>query len=102
MELSSWADYETANDPDELRQLVFAEIFDWEDTNSDGQVEESELTTSYGKKTIVKWKTEGFDPRILPKGEVRYFVCRFSTGTISETKQGKTMLFDFELDALGL
>jgi hypothetical protein len=102
LQLSSFADYETANDPEELRQIIYVEIFDWEDLNADGLVQEEELINSYGGKSIVKWKSTGFDLGVLPQGEVRSFVVRFSTTSISPSKQGSNILFDFEFDALGL
>jgi len=100
--LTSWADYETANDPGELRNYIYVEILDWDDVNGDNQVQQEEFGTSYGSKTIIKWKTEGFDLGVLPQGEVRSFGLRFTTGNLSDSKQGESFLFDFEIDALGL
>jgi len=100
--LTSWADYETANDPAELRQYIYVEILDWDDTNEDGQVQQEEFGTSYGLKTIVKWNTEGFDLGVLSQGEVGSFCIRFTTGNLSDSKQGQSLLFDFWVDALGL
>ena len=101
--LTSTANYQTADDPAELRQIIFVEIFDWEDANADGIPQESEYTSSsYGAKTIIKWNTVGFDLGVLPQGEVRTLLVRFSTTSVSPTKQGAGMLFDFEFNALGL
>jgi len=100
--LTSHASYETANDPAELRQYIYVEILDWDDTNGDGQVQQEEFGTSYGIKTIIKWNTEGFDLGVLPRGEVGSFCLRFTTGNLSDSKQGESLLFDFEVDALGL
>ncbi len=100
--LSSNANYETASDPEELRQLIFVEPFVWEDANENGLAEEGEYDQSLGRKTIVKWKTEGFDFGELPSGAVVGFLLRFSTDSVPESKQGATGVFDFEFDAIGL
>jgi hypothetical protein len=102
MSLTSHSNYETINDPDDLRQYIFAEIYPWDDTNNDGQVTEDEIGTSIGKKTIIKWKTEGFSLGEFNPGETLGFTIRFSTGTISDTKQGKQGAFDFEFDSIEL
>lgn len=102
MALVSHAYYETINDPDDLRQYLFAEIFKWSDTDNDGQVDESELGESLGRKTIIKWKTEGFSMGEFDPGQVLPFVIRFSTDSISDTKQGIQGIFDFEFDSIEL
>lgn len=100
--LTSNAYYETANDPAELRQITFVEPFEWNDINSDGIVDEGELGATYGRKTIIKWKTEGYDLGVLPAGTVKSLVLRFSTDLVSETKQGTSAIFDFEFSSIGL
>ncbi len=97
--LTSRAEYATANDPDELRQLIFVEPYVWADANNNGLAETEELSTSLGKKSIVKWKTEGFDLGTLTSGEVKGVLLKFSTDSVSSTKQGKSAMFDFEFDA---
>lgn len=102
LNLTSSSDYTTANDPDSLRSYIFVEIFDWNDTNNNGQFDTGELGTSYGRKTIIKWKSEGFNLGQLNNGDVRGLVLRFSTDDLSDTKQGKTGIFDFTFDAVGI
>jgi hypothetical protein len=102
MAIVSHSNYETANDPDDLRQYISAEIFPWDDVNNDGLVTEDEIGTSFGKKTIIKWKTEGFSLGEFDPGEVLGFIVRFSTETLSDTKQGKQGMFDFEFDSIEL
>jgi hypothetical protein len=99
LHLTSNASYETANDPDDLRSYIYAEFIEWND-NGDGQFEDSEQGVNLGKKTIIKWKTEGFDLGGIEKGTSRGYIIRFSTATLSDTKQGKTGTFDFELNAI--
>ncbi|MBD3366114.1 hypothetical protein GF360_02095 [candidate division WWE3 bacterium] len=102
--LWSWANYEdvAVNDPAELRQYIYVEILDWTDANGDGMPEQSEFGSSYGRKTILKWNTEGIDLGTLSPGEVRSLALRFSVDSLSNAKQGESLLYDFEFEALGL
>jgi hypothetical protein len=100
MQLISTSNYATVNDPDDLRQYIFTELFPWLDTNTNGIVDTDELGESLGRKTVIKWKTEGFDLGSFTPGEIKGFVLRFSTDTISDTKQGKTGVFDFVFDSI--
>jgi hypothetical protein len=102
IQLTSNADYLTANDPAELRQIIFVEPFNWNDQNHDGIVDDGELGSSFGKKTIVKWKTEGYDLSSVAPGGVKGMVLRFSTESVSDSKQGESGIFDFIFDSLGL
>ncbi len=102
IQLTSNADYETANDPEELRQIIFVEPFNWNDANNDGLVDDGELGSTFGKKTIVKWKTEGYDLSSVAPGSVKGMILRFSTDAVSDTKQGASAMFDFEFDSLGM
>lgn len=100
--LSTNANYETANDPAELRQLIFVEPFSWNDENNNGLVDENEPGETFGKKSIVKWKTEGFDLGQINSGEVKSLILRFSADSVPDTKQGTTGIFDFEFDTVGM
>lgn len=99
--LTSNAYYETANDLDDLRSIIFVEIFNWNDDN-DGVFEEGELGTTYGRKTIIKWKTEGFTLGQLGTGAIKSLMLKFSTDSVAESKQGKSGTFDFEFGATGI
>lgn len=100
--LFSTANYETINDPEDLRQEIFAEFFPWDDLNNDGTETPDEIGASLGKKTIVKWKTEGFDLGTMATGEVKGFLIEFSTVDLPESNQGATLLFDFGFDSVAL
>ncbi len=102
MALTSHSDYLTINDPDDLRTYIYAEIFPWDDTNNNGVIDENELQTSLGRKTITKWKTEGFALGSFNPGEVKGINIRFSTDTVSDTKQAKNAIFDFVFDSIEL
>ena len=101
LNLTTNAYYETANDPDDLRSVIFVEPFNWSD-DGDGIFEEGELGTSYGRKTIVKWKTEGFVLGPVAQGSVKGIVLKFSTDALADSKQGKSGVFDFEFGAVNV
>lgn len=95
--VTSNANYETANDPAELRQVLTAEIIEWNDANANGIVETEEVGTSLGSKTFVKWKTEGIPLGVFTVGEVKGYILRFTAPTnLSATLQGAMGIFDFE------
>lgn len=100
--LSSTADYETVNDPEDLRQEVYAEFFPWDDANGDGTETPDEIGASLGKKTVVKWKTEGFDLGTMNTGEIKGFIIEFSTVGLPDSNQGASLLFDFGFDSVGI
>lgn len=103
LSLGSHANYETANDPSELRQDISVAIHEWNDANYDGIVDPGEMDpTPIAKKTIIKWKTEGIGLGQINVGQFRSLVLRFSTENLSATKQGKTGLFDFEFESAQL
>lgn len=98
--ISTNAFYETVNDPDDLRSDINVEIIKWYDTNQNGIVDEGEEGPVVGKKTIIKWKTEGFTLGDLYYGQVMELILRFSAPTISELKQGASAVFDFEFNSI--
>lgn len=94
--ISSYSNYTTAEDPASLRYSLFVEIFNWNDLNSNGVVDEGELSESLGKKSFVKWKTEGFSLGVFEPGVVKSYVLRFSAENLTDTKVGQSGKFDFE------
>lgn len=97
--LTSNADYVTLNDPSELRQLIFVEILAWYDENQNGLVEADEIQSSFGRKSIVKWKTEGFSLGSINSYADMGLVFRFSADSIPDSKQGAIGTFDFEISS---
>ncbi len=96
------ANYETVNDPKDLRSDIQVEIFPWTDSNSNGIVDTGEVGTSIGKKTIIKWKTEGFDLGVLNAGQQKPLILRFTAPTLGDDQQGAIGVFDFEFEAIQL
>jgi len=90
------------NDPEDLRQIIYVEPFGWDDANGDGIVDASEIGTSLGRDTIVKWKTHGYTLDSVPSGGLKGYVLRFSTEMIPDSKQGAVGSFGFEIDATEL
>lgn len=100
--LSTNAYYETANDPESIREDVLVEVIKWYDTNQNGILDEGEEGPSLGQKTIIKWKTEGFALGNLFYGQTMGLILRFSVPSISEAKQGASAVFDFEFNSIQL
>ncbi|HOD01543.1 MAG TPA: hypothetical protein PKH50_02385 [bacterium] len=98
--VSTNANYQTADDPKDLRSDIFVEIIRWSDANQNGIVDSGEETSTIGKKTIIKWKTEGFALGDLLYGQTMGLILRFSTPSLSESKQGATAVFDFEFNSV--
>jgi hypothetical protein len=97
--ITSYADYTTANDPDDLRNNIEVAIYEWNDPNQNGLLDEGEQNVLLGKKTITKWKTEGIYLGERYPGATMPLVFRFSTTNLSATKQGKSAIFDFNFEA---
>lgn len=99
VDLSTYSNYLTANDPAELRSIISVEPQAWDDTNGNGLVDTGEGGTIYGQKTFTKWKTEGFNLGQLGTGQTKGLILRFFTTTVGDTKQGTTGIFDFVFDS---
>ena len=98
--ITTTANYETANDPNDLRSITLVEIIKWYDTNQNGILDEGEEGQSIGQKTIIKWKTEGFNLGELYYGQTMGLILRFSTPSVGDTKQGTSAVFDFEFNSI--
>ncbi len=99
IDVTSYADYVTANDPDDLRTYMEVSIYEWNDTDQDGQLDDGEQNLLLGKKTITKWKTEGIYVGERNPNQAIPLVIRFTTNNLSETKQGSNAIFDFNFEA---
>lgn len=101
--LTSNSDYTTASDPDDLRSVLRVTINKWEDRNNDGIYTGDEQGQSLGDKTIIKWKSEGFDMGAIQKGETKgYIIYFYANAALTDSKQGKTGVFDIELNSMGI
>lgn len=98
--VTSNADYLTANDPKDLRNDIEVEIFEWNDGNADGVLDTTEVGNSFGKKTIVKWKTEGIYLGDFNPGQAKALAVRFYGAGIPSTKQGANAIFDFVFESV--
>ncbi len=102
LDLISYANYTTANDPRNLRESIYCEIFEWNDNNANGIAETEEIGNSVGSNTILRWKNDGQPIGIINMGEVKGYILRFwTTSTFSSTNQGERAVFDFEFHAIG-
>ena len=93
------SNYETVKDPKDLRSDILVEIIKWNDIDKDGVLDSGEEDLSVGKKTITKWKTEGFSLGELDAGQIMPLIMRFTAPTLTDSQQGATGIFDFEFNA---
>lgn len=100
LQVKSFSNYSTAEDPASLRYSLFVEVFPWNDLNSNCAVEAGELGTSLGIKNFVKWKTEGFDLGEFQSNKSYGWLLRFTADGITDSKQGQSGNFDFEFGVL--
>ena len=100
LQVKSFANYTTAEDPASLRYSLYVEVFPWNDINNNGVLDEGELGTSYGVKNFVKWKTEGFSLGDFETNKTYGYVLRFTADGITDSKQGQSGNFDFEFGVL--
>jgi len=94
--VSSYSNYITADDPASLRYSLFVELIKWNDLNSNGVVDEGEMQESLGKKSFVKWKTEGFNLGTFETDKIYSYILRFSAENLTDSKIGQSGKFDFE------
>jgi predicted ribosomally synthesized peptide with SipW-like signal peptide len=100
--LTSNMDYLTANDPMDIREVLYIEPYDWDDANNNGLFDgESEQGISWGRKAFTAWKSTGFNFGQLASGTTKSLIMRFSTGSITNSKMGAVGTFDFMFDAVG-
>lgn len=100
LQVKSYSNYTTAEDPASLRYSLYVEIFPWNDLNNNGIADDGELGTSLGVKNFVKWKTEGFDLGEFISNKNYGFMLRFTADGITDSKQGQSGNFDFEFGVL--
>ena len=96
--VSSGATY--ISDPDTLRDDLFVEILDWNDSNNNGTVEESEIGASHGHDTILRMKNDTFNMGDISPSAVKGYVLRFDGSGLSEANVGKTAVYDFVFTAV--
>jgi hypothetical protein len=98
--VKSFANYSTDQDPASLRYSLYVEVIPWNDLNNNGVYDSGEEGTSLGKKTFVKWKTEGFDLGNFDTNKTYGYILRFTSDGITDAKQGANGVFDFEFGVL--
>lgn len=100
MTLVAKADY--IDDPNTLRDDIYVTIIEWNDSNSDGIVDTSELGATYGNDTILRLRNDTFALGSISAGETRGFVYRFDGSGLSEANASQSAIYDFTIigDAL--
>lgn len=78
-----------------LSDNLNVEIFDWNDANSDGVLDEDELGISLGTKTLTVWQTSSYDLGTFESEASKSFVLKFSVGDITDELQKANVTYNF-------
>lgn len=95
LNLVASADY--ISDPDTLRDDLYVGIYEWTDTNSNGQYEVGELGTALGSDTILRLRNDTFPLGVLSGGQVKGFVFKFAGTGLSSANFSKSAIYDFKI-----
>lgn len=93
MDLVSKVDY--VSDPDVLRDDLYVEVLEWNDTNNNGIVDTGETGTSYGYDTILRMRNDTFALGSINPNETRGFVMKFDGTGVSDSNDGQQAVYDF-------
>lgn len=99
LDIISNSDFLLTNDPKNISKILFVEIIEWNDANSNGVVDEQEGVYSFGKKSFEMWKAQGINIGTINKQNLKGYILRFTTQAISDDLQGATALFDFTFNS---
>lgn len=71
------------------------EVLNWEDTNSDGVLDDGELGSSFGTKTLKQWQTSSYDLGMFESETSKFFVLQFSVGDLTDELQKSNVTYNF-------
>jgi len=78
-----------------LSDNVNIEVFSWNDTNSNGVLDDDELGDTFGAKTLKQWQTESFDLGAFESEVIMPLVLKFSVGDITDELQKSNVTYNF-------
>ncbi len=87
------ADY--ISDPDTLRDDIYVEILEWNDSNSNGTYEVGEEGQSYKRDTILRLRNDTFLLGKITPSQTKGYVLKFDGSGISSVNAGKSAVYDF-------
>lgn len=93
MDLIAMSEY--INDPDTLRDDIYVEIVEWDDVNSNGQLDDGEEGASHGYDTILRLKNDTFNLGSIAANQTKGFAFKFDGSGLSEANQSMNAVYDF-------
>lgn len=78
-----------------LSQNLNIEVFKWNDTNSNGILDDDELGGSSGKKTLKQWQTSSYDLDTFETKTTKSFALKFSVGDLTDEFQKANVTYNF-------
>jgi len=86
---------ELSGEDSSLSDNLNVEVFNWNDSNSNGVLDEDELGDSFGTKTLKQWQTESYDLGTFDTETTKSFALKFSVGDITDELQKANVTYNF-------
>ena len=71
------------------------EVFNWDDKNNNGVLDEGEQGASLGTKTLKQWQTSSFDLGSFESKTSKALALKFSVGDITDELQKSNVTYNF-------
>jgi len=78
-----------------LSDNLNVEVYNWNDSNSDGVLDDEELGSSLGVKTLKAWQTSSYDLGTFQSETTKQLVLKFSVGNITDELQKSNVTYNF-------
>lgn len=78
-----------------LSENLNIEIFNWNDTNSNGTLDDDELGDSFGAKTLKQWQTSSYDLGTFETKVTKSLVLKFGVGDLTDEFQKANVTYNF-------
>lgn len=83
-----------------LSDEIILNLKNWDDKNNNGELDETDTTTSVLSQTLTSWQTNGVDLGDFESKEVKGYVLEFSVGDIEDNLQSSTVTYNFAFDGV--
>ncbi len=78
-----------------LSESLNIEVFNWNDANSNGVLDDGETGDSFGAKTLKQWQTSSYDLSTFESQTTKSFALKFSTGDLTDEFQKANVTYNF-------